>query len=473
MYSPLHAMEVPGQQQMTIRVHASMHSNIYFNAFSAPQKDEQAVNSVPSSETQPSTCCGSCFSCCPTCCEPRGAGKAEGYDSTLRETLEVDASRQTLLVSSGYTFKDCLPELKVAGLLLQGTPEASTISIGGALAVGAHGGGLFQAPICGYVLELWIRDAQGVEHKFIKGAPDFAAAVVSLGLLGVITRVKLQCKKKEYNTKVVATRVNSYSAEGLATATDRTHSFQFAPYRMRMVRYDENDTLDSAPDCLARCYTVTRAASALPLAIKSIECCLPCCPCLACVVSQVLVCPGTCTFDGSDNFMPTPAAYAYTVEYSFDTKIAGLVFEKLVEVVKTNAAAGRYVTFRFWCRYIGAVPAEWALALSAGGDKVAFEFTLSTKQPGVDEFLGSVFKVFQDFNGRPHLGKTIRDEDVEYAAKVYGGYNDGAPFRAFEETRKKFDPRGTFMTKTLAQFVTTAMAAAVSAGAAAAGSSRC
>ena len=45
---------------------------------------------------------------------------------------------------------------------------------------------------------------------------------------------------------------------------------------------------------------------------------------------------------------------------------------------------------------------DWALAQTAGGDKVHFEFIFSQKQKGVEQFLDAVVGVFQapDVNGR-------------------------------------------------------------------------
>lgn len=59
---------------------------------------------------------------------------------------------------------------------------------------------------------------------------------------------------------------------------------------------------------------------------------------------------------------------------------------------------------------------------------------------------------------RPHLGKTLRAQDIAHAAKVYGGTGvGGAPFLAFERIRLKFDPQGVYLNSTLRSFVTQAI----------------
>lgn len=459
-------VQAPQQERLITRVHASRHSNCYHNVFSAITPEEEEINSVPPFERNPPCWCD-CCTLCPTWCQRAcsccsGQPSAPAADPSLRETMEVDVATQTLLVSSGYTFKECIPLLDAHGLVFIGNPEADTISIGGAVAVGAHGGGRFQTPISGYLLEIWIRDAQGKEHHLRKGDPEFSAATVSLGLLGIITKVRLQCKKPDKNRKVVAQTVGPYSGEGIETATPQTHSFQFAPYLHYMVRYDDSETDQCAPNCPACCYYCIFVVSAIQPALACVEGLVACCPSISCAFSQVFVCPGTCIYpkmrDGS--FLPSPALYMYTVEYSFDVSLAGEVFDELAKVVEENTKAGRYITYRFWCRYVGAMDESCALALSAGGDKVAYEFSLSQRQRGADAFIDSVVAVFKRFGGRPHFGKTLRPEDVEHAAQVYGSINGGAPFRAFEEVRRKFDPNGVFLNESLDDFVKRAAAAA-------------
>jgi len=127
-----------------------------------------------------------------------GGGPA---NPSFREVLEVDVASKTILVGAGYTFKECLPLLDRAGLILHGTPEVDTITIGGAIAVGAHGGGRFQKPCSDYIKEMWILDGQGELVRVDPADPAFPAAAVSLGLLGPIVRVQLQCFEPRQNRR--------------------------------------------------------------------------------------------------------------------------------------------------------------------------------------------------------------------------------------------------------------------------------
>lgn len=451
---------------MATRVVAARHSQIYGNVFSSITKDVNLIESADQTQPSGACCCCRVFCCC---CTPSGtrynSSKAlsESPDPDLRDTLEVDTTSQTLLVGSGYTFKECEPALKKAGLILRGTPETDTITIGGALAVGAHGGGRFQKVLVGYLLEIWIRDSKGTVHHLNAGTPNFGAAAVSLGLLGIILKAKFQLEKPE-NRKVVASRVSSYDAAGIASADDSTHSFQFAPYQQRMVRYDETPT-EQRPNCSGCINNGVRSLAALQCLFYVLDPAIACCPCMGRILSQSLVCPGTCVYDKFDTFTPTPANYAFTVEYAIDVSLAGQAFEALKKVVADNASEGRYVTFRFWCRFLKGVDQSYTLAQSAGGDKVAFECTFSQKQRGVEKFLDAIVEVCKQYGGRPHLGKTIRPKDVAYAAQVYGSAFGGQSWLAFEEARKSYDPEGKFLNEPLQEFVKTASQAAAIAAA--------
>jgi hypothetical protein len=55
---------------------------------------------------------------------------------------------------------------------------------------------------------------------------------------------------------------------------------------------------------------------------------------------------------------------------------------------------------------------------AAGADKITFEITFSTNQKGALTFFDALAEVLKKYNGRPHLGKTIRPSDVTYAAQV-------------------------------------------------------
>ena len=120
-------------QTSSTRVVGAQHSQLYANAFSREDAATKDVESLPSNERQPKPCCWPCL-------QHTGGGPA---NPAFREVLEIDAASKTLLVGTGYTFKECKPVLALHGFILHGTPEVDTISIGGAIAVGAHGGGRF------------------------------------------------------------------------------------------------------------------------------------------------------------------------------------------------------------------------------------------------------------------------------------------------------------------------------------------
>lgn len=436
------------------RVAAARLSNLEQNVFSSDCVGVEVVNSVQGPSTPRQLC---------SCLRSTRFGSVKKFsqettDPSLRAVLEVDAKAKTLLVDSGYTLAECLPALNSTGLTLLGAPESGAITVGGALAVGAHSGGLFQKPLFGYVLEIWIRDAWSQERHLKAGDPFFHAASVSLGLLGIIVKAKFQLVEAA-NRKMVGSRVSTYGSAGFETANERTHSFQFAPYQQRMVRRDSYSTEES-PNCAGCCETLFWKTASLPVFARPLDTALGSCPRLAFLTTQFFACPCTCIYSGTQLFHDWPLQNIYDVEYAVDLHVAGKVFDELSEVVTRNQKQGRYISVLSWCRYLAAVDPRCVLAQSAGGDKATFAFTFSMKQYGLNEFVDELLEVFKRYNGRPHLGKTIRPHDVSYAAHVYGSTGGGQPWLDFEEARQDFDPTGRFMNKSLQRFVAEATEAA-------------
>jgi hypothetical protein len=285
---------------MSTRPVGSEHSRVYANAISAPE-----------------------------------AGVSE-VSAAADELVTVDTLARTVTAAGGKTFKQCRQTLERASLVLRGTPEADSVSLGGAIAVGAHGGGRHNMPVSGYVTQIWIRDGRGRLVRLRASDADFAAAAVSLGLLGTIEKVTLQAFKPEHNRQVTGTTIKTYSGAGLSTASDDTHSFQFAPYIHRMVRYDEHKTADAAPNCLASAYTCVRTVAAAPCVIFVVDCLAGCCPPLACVLSQAFVCPGTCAFGKFHTFTPTPKEPAFSVCLSYASLVGARAGESCETWVKIS-----------------------------------------------------------------------------------------------------------------------------------------
>ena len=72
----------------------------------------------------------------------------------------IDTKTNILTVSPGQRLVEVGSYLQKYGLRLYGVPESSDITIGGAVLMGAHGGGSFKC-LAEYVTEMWLIDGLG------------------------------------------------------------------------------------------------------------------------------------------------------------------------------------------------------------------------------------------------------------------------------------------------------------------------
>ena len=109
----------------------------------------------------------------------------------LAPDIRVDESRQTVSVSGAATFHTLSEELHRQGWALATMASLPHISVAGSVATGTHGSGRQVKGLASMVSALELVQADGELHRIERGSPDFDGSVVSLGALGVVTRVSL------------------------------------------------------------------------------------------------------------------------------------------------------------------------------------------------------------------------------------------------------------------------------------------
>lgn len=107
----------------------------------------------------------------------------------LPDVFHIDGS--TVTVGAGVRYGEMVGRLHDAGWALHNLASLPHISIAGAVATGTHGSGDRNGSLATAVAGLQYVSASGDLKQITRGDPDFDASVVSLGLLGVVTQVKL------------------------------------------------------------------------------------------------------------------------------------------------------------------------------------------------------------------------------------------------------------------------------------------
>jgi alditol oxidase len=111
----------------------------------------------------------------------------------LPEALSIDSTNSTATVASHMNYTELVVELQRAGYALANIASIPEISIAGACATGTHGSGDDQRVLAASVAALQLVNSDGdlVEIRRDAGDRNFCGSVVTLGALGIMTRITL------------------------------------------------------------------------------------------------------------------------------------------------------------------------------------------------------------------------------------------------------------------------------------------
>jgi alditol oxidase len=110
---------------------------------------------------------------------------------TLPPATRIDELQPSVSVSGAATFHSLSQDLHRQGWALATMASLPHISVAGAIATGTHGSGRQVQGLASMVSALEMVQADGELLRVERGNPDFEGSVVSLGALGVVTRVSL------------------------------------------------------------------------------------------------------------------------------------------------------------------------------------------------------------------------------------------------------------------------------------------
>ncbi|MGH3457479.1 D-arabinono-1,4-lactone oxidase [Aeromicrobium sp.] len=112
----------------------------------------------------------------------------------MNHLLARDTTSRRVLVQAGMSLRELNPELLALGLALPNLGDVDPQSVAGAISTGTHGTGGKLHGIAAAVVGVQLVTAEGDVVEIDEQHPWFDAARVSLGALGIITEVTLQCE---------------------------------------------------------------------------------------------------------------------------------------------------------------------------------------------------------------------------------------------------------------------------------------
>lgn len=113
----------------------------------------------------------------------------------MKRVLAIDHANAQVRVEAGIRLRALNARLADAGLGMSNLGSISEQSVAGAISTGTHGTGARFGNLSTQVVSLRMMTADGETHTIDAQRPDlFSAARLSLGALGIITEVTLQCE---------------------------------------------------------------------------------------------------------------------------------------------------------------------------------------------------------------------------------------------------------------------------------------
>lgn len=111
--------------------------------------------------------------------------------AAMPSAIDIDGDAGTVTVPAGIRYGDLAQQLHAAGYALHNLASLPHISVAGAVATGTHGSGDRNGSLATAVAAIELVTAGGDVVRLSRGDNDFAGAVVSLGALGIVTRLWL------------------------------------------------------------------------------------------------------------------------------------------------------------------------------------------------------------------------------------------------------------------------------------------
>lgn len=118
--------------------------------------------------------------------------------SNLKNILNMNHEKKTVLVEAGILLYIFVQELEKYNLALQVSPDCMWQSLGGAISTSTHGSRIDRGSLSDSIISITMILYNGIVINIKKGDKMFPAATVSLGTLGIIYLIELQCEELYY-----------------------------------------------------------------------------------------------------------------------------------------------------------------------------------------------------------------------------------------------------------------------------------
>jgi L-gulonolactone oxidase len=350
----------------------------------------------------------------------------------------IDEEAREATVFAGTRLFDLGPALAKRGYAMENLGDINGQSLAGAISTGTHGTGVDLGVISSQVTGFELVDANG-NARWCDADSDpelFAAGRVSLGVFGILTRIRIRLVPL-YNlrlTRAVMTLDECLAGAERAIRSSRSFEFYWFPYSGRVATKAWNPTSDPVTvsrvgrfvnDVLLEnlffgltCAVVNRNPKLVPRAANFV----------------VSLSGSGSTVDASHAILSTPRYVRFNeMEYALPAERAPEAFREFTAALE---AARLPIFFPIEYRWVKADDI-W-LSPAFGRDTV----TISCHQSrglSYEAYFALAESIFRKHGGRPHWGKlhTLRAPELR---ELYPHWE------AFAALRRRLDPSGRFST---------------------------
>ena len=355
----------------------------------------------------------------------------------MNRVLSADAATGLAEVEAGASINELGPALAEHGLALENQGDVDPQAIGGAIATATHGTGArfrnISAQVAG--LRLITDGGEPVDCSEETEPELFRAARVSLGALGVITRVRLRCAPLYTLRRLDAPKPLDETLERLDQLVDgheRFELFVFPYTRTALTRVTESTPDEPAPmsaaaewvqDVLLENLTLelfSRAGRALPRAIPSLNR----------TIARLLQ-PSE-RVDRSYRIYANARRVRFTeMEYAVPRAAGREALERVLAMIERRRLPISFpIEFRF-------VAPDDAYLSPSSGRATAYIAVHVYRGMEHETYFRAVESIMREYDGRPHWGK----RHYRTAADLAPAYPDWDRFR---EARERLDPNRRF-----------------------------
>lgn len=354
----------------------------------------------------------------------------------------ADLERRRVWVRAGTRLRRLVEALADRGLALENAPDFDQQTIAGALSTGTHGSGAAFGNLGSLVTGLRMVCADGSVHALAADhdADLLRAAVVSLGALGIITHVELQCVddyRLELRTQAATlgetlTRLESFRRD------HRNSEFFWFPYTDSVVLRTADVTREQPTRLSPLQYALRRATDRI--VFRGMAEAAQRTPRMAEQFGRL----ATRMVSGRRDVLSARNAYALQKRLPFQQLEFALPVERLAPVLRSLDRIIKALAFRIHfpieVRFVAA-DNNW-LSPHHGRDSACVSVP-AYPDISFEAYFAPIAELMERNDGRPHWAM-LHDLRAEQLRALYPRFDD------FCTLRRRHDPRGLFLNPHLA-----------------------